>query len=834
VIRFARAWILRPLGHDTLRSLLTVVSVMLGVAVVVAIELAGEAAAGSFRSSLESLTGHADFAITANGGVDEAWAGRLAGIPRNLSFFPVLERQVLVPGTGDVTLVGLDFVPRALEESAAADGESRTGDCELLPSSALARRLRLQPRQSLRLAIGGRPRDFVLGRALDAGEAEFLALDIACTQHALGDYGRVDRIDVTLERGEDPEAAELEMRGLLPESYSVEKAGARREENLRMLRAFRWNLRVLSYISLVVGAFFIYNTISVSVVRRRGEIGILRALGASRALVFSLFLGEAVLLASAGSASGILLGRWLAWAVVRLISETVSVLYLGGGPGPVMLTPGAWLAGMGGGVGLAVLSALAPARQAAFVAPAEAMSRGAHEHKARVEWRRDLAIAAGFALAALLCSFAPALDGRPVAGYAAAFLSIGAAAMASPALVLAVTRAGRRLTLRLFGVEGLLAGRSLAGSLARTSVIVAALATAIAMMASVAVMVGSFRETVAVWLDSQLRADLFIRPASSGGGRFSSLPGDLPGLLAAIPGVESVDRFHALELRFRGTRATLAGADVSLMLRYGRLRFLPGQNRERVLRSLRGAARAILSEPFARKFGVWPGSRIQLPLGGHVVDFEVAGVYYDYSSERGFVIVDRSTLLGYLPGQPVTNIALFLRPGAVADRVRGDVQRAVAGRGIEVIQNAALRRNAIRVFDRTFAVTWALEGIAIAIAMLGAANSLLALALDRRREIGLLRFLGASADQVRRIVLIEAAFLGLFGSLLGLGLGGVLSLLLIYVVNVQSFGWTIQFYPPAALVFGATALVWAVTVLAACYPAHAATRLDPLDAMHAE
>ena len=153
MIRFARAWILRPLGRDTLRSLLTVVSVMLGVAVVVAIELAGEAAAGSFRSSLGSLTGHADFTITANGGVDEAWAGRLAMIPRNLSFFPVLERQVLVPGTGDVTLVGLDFVPRALEESAVADGESRAGDCSLLPSSALARRLRLQPRQSLRLAI---------------------------------------------------------------------------------------------------------------------------------------------------------------------------------------------------------------------------------------------------------------------------------------------------------------------------------------------------------------------------------------------------------------------------------------------------------------------------------------------------------------------------------------------------------------------------------------------------------------------------------------------------------------------------------------------------------
>jgi putative ABC transport system permease protein len=273
---------------------------------------------------------------------------------------------------------------------------------------------------------------------------------------------------------------------------------------------------------------------------------------------------------------------------------------------------------------------------------------------------------------------------------------------------------------------------------------------------------------------------------------------------------------------------------MEIVRRYGRLRFLAGENRDVILSSLPGRDRAVVSEPFALKHGVRAGDRLTVPIGGYTVTLTVAGVYYDYSSSQGYVIVDRSTILKYLPGLPVTNAAVYVAPGADVGRVRQEIQLRTAGYGVAIAENSELRRASIEIFDRTFAITWALEAVAILIAMLGAANSLLALVLDRRRELGLLRFLGASTGQVRGMILTEAAFLGLLASILGLALGMALSLLLIYVVNRQSFGWTIQFHPPGGLLGGAVLLVWLVTVLAGLYPARVASRMNPIEVIQEE
>jgi putative ABC transport system permease protein len=417
----------------------------------------------------------------------------------------------------------------------------------------------------------------------------------------------------------------------------------------------------------------------------------------------------------------------------------------------------------------------------------------------------------------------------------AALLSIAAAALAAPALVLAVERATRRPVRWALGAVGVIAGRSLSASLARTSVLVGALATAIAMMASVGIMVASFRETVVVWLDSQLRADIYVRPAGrSGAGEYPALSPEVEPLVAAVANVEAVDDFHALEFRFRGERATLGAGNLDIVRRYGRLRFLPGQDRDRILRSLPGRDRCIVSEPFANKFGVRAGDRLVVPLGSRDVPLTVAGVYYEYSSSEGYVILDKSILLRELPGQPATNLAVYLRPGASAGAVRDEIQRRAARYQVTVALNASLRRDALTIFDRTFAITWALEAVAILVAMLGAASSLLALVLDRRRELALLRYLGASAGQIRGLILLEAGFLGLLAAILGLALGVALSLLLVFVVNKQSFGWTIQFHPPSQLLASALFAVWCATVLAGLYPARVAARLVPIEVNHEE
>ena len=818
-MRLLRILMLRPLRRDALRTALTVLSVALGVAVVVAIDLAGDAATGSFRSSLATVVGTTDLEIGANGGIDESCMARLVSLPLNARFSPVIEDLATIDGIGNVPLYGVDLLGRS----------------GILMSRPLARRLHLRPNGKLAITLNDTRQTYTIAALADSTDSEFLVLDIAEAQKALNRFGRLDHIDITLAPREEFARAERAIRAVLPPSYSLEKPGTRSDENQRMLRAFRWNLRMLSYISLVVGAFLIYNTIAVSVVRRRAEIGILRALGAGRAAILWMFLTEAVVLGLVGSLAGLALGRVLAEGAVGLIAETVNSLYTSSRPAPVALGVGEALLGLLAGTAVALLSALAPAREAMHVPPTEAMARGAHEHHKRLRWKRDLSWGAVLAALAAAASEAHPLGGQPIGGYASVLLAIGAAGLAAPAVVLAVNRLTRHTVRRLFGVEGMFAGRSLAASLARTSVIVGALATAIAMMASVGILVGSFRETVLVWLDTQLRADLYIRPAGrTGADQFPALSRDLAPIVAAVPGVEAVDVFHALEFRYHGERATLGGGNLDIVRRSGRLRFLPGQDRDAILRSLPGQDRAIVSEPFANKHGIRQGDRIVIPLAERSLPLTVAGVYYEYSSNQGFVILDRGTLLKYLPGQPPTNIAIYLRPGTDPATVQREIQKRTAAYRIVIAPNQALRRNALDIFDRTFAITYALEAVAIVVAMLGAANSLLALVLDRRRELGLLRYLGASAQQIRRMILLEAGFLGLLANLLGLALGWVLSLLLIYVVNKQSFGWTIQFHPPTALLAGAVLAVWCATVLAALYPARVAARLNPVEVIHEE
>ncbi len=825
VWKLLRTLILRPLRRDALRSTLTVVAVALGIAVVIAIDLAGDAAVGSFQSSLTTVVGKTDLEILANGGVDEAWIGRLAALPLNARFAPGVEATVNIAPAGYVTLFGIDVIGEA--ETRPQD---ETAKCAGASPAYVTKRL--ADRLPRRFSIMGHW--FCRQSTIASEGSEFIAADIADVQLALARFGKLDRIDVFLGKGEDLDRVEKAARDVLPPGYQVTRPGTRSAENQKMLGAFRWNLRILSYIALVVGAFLIYNTISISVVRRRPEIGILRALGAGRQMIFAMFLLEAAMFGIAGAFAGILLGRLLAVTMVSTIANTVRSLYTSSSPAPIHLTAMPVLLAFTAGLAVALLSAWGPAREAMQTVPIEAMGRGSRETRVRRKLGRNAAIAATLGILAWVASYPGPVQGRPIFGYVSALLSVAATALLAPALVLSGDRILRAPLRKFLGAAGLLASRGLSASAGRTSVVVAALATAVAMMASVGIMVGSFRETVLAWLGSQLRADLYIRAAGPAvAGEYPPLSAEVPRILRTIDGIEDVDEFTALEFRYEGQRATLGAGNLDVQRRHARLHFQSGDH-DAILQSLAGADRAIVSEPFAEKHHVRVGDRLVLSIGEKRPLVTVMGIYYEYSSEQGYVILDRAMLLRYLPGQLPTNIAVYLRPGANADSVRRIIEDRTAGFPLVVAPNAQLRRDAVAIFDRTFAVTWALEGVAILVAMLGAANALLALVLDRRRELGMLRYLGAATSQIRGMILAEAGLLGLFALLLGSALGLVLSCLLIFVINKQSFGWTIQFHLPAAALGGAMLLIWAVTVLAGLYPARVASRLKPIEVIHEE
>ena len=841
----------RPLFREPARTGLIVLAVALGVAVVLAIDLAGNAATGSFRSSLETLAGDNQLEIAASGGVPEDVVEKVASLPYAVRISPRIEDYAVVADTKkSLPLIGLDFVAQA---GAFVDNSPNASQAEAQESSAKAfehvvdngsiwvgSSLGYKPGDRIQLLINDQVHEFsVRGVYLDAnGNESAIVMDIAAAQHALTRYGRVDRILLKVPPKPSVEEWIARIRPALPVGMEVRPQGAGTNENRRMLAAFRWNLRLLSYISLVVGAFLIYNSISVSVVRRRPDIGIVRALGASRAAILAAFVGEAASFGLAGALIGIPLGRFMASGAVKLMSATVEALYVSSRPGSIELDAASIFLALAIGVGVALLSAYSPAREAALVSPVEAMARGRREYDVRMHKGRDLLLALALGIAAAIASRAPAVSGKPLFGYLATVLLVAASALAIPGVVSAATSATSKIIQSLLGVEAMLASRSLAASLRRTSVLVAALSTAVAMMTAVGIMVGSFRQSVVLWMSNQLPADLYLRPAGSpAADRHPTISPGLADEIAKLPGVVAVERLRAYEIRYQGMPATLASADLNVLdvIRwYPHSEFLSGRPQQRVLPELRHSNAVVVSEPFSYKHHLKAGEFITLSLGETQAVFHIADVYYDYSSERGSILMDRNTMLRYLPDPAPSNLAIYLSPGSNPEAVRAEIEKATAGHRVLVFSNRDLRTEAVRIFDRTFAITYALEAVAVVVAVMGIAGALLALVIDRRRELGLLRFLGAASGQIRKLILVEAGLLGLLANLVGLLLGFALSLILIFVINKQSFGWTIRFHWPAAILLGAITVVYAATVLAGLYPAQMAMRLNPLEVIHEE
>ena len=831
----------RPLLRDPARTGVTTLAVALGIAVIVAIDLAGEASAGSFRSSLETLQGRASYEIRQVGGVPEALFGELSRIPEPLRFSARIEGFALLAATRErVPVFGVDLLGEASLGDWHGFPAASLADLEGAPAIWVSEAVGADTGDTLELTVNDRAQTFAVKGVLggsgsqDASLGSMVLMDLALAQRVFDRAGRLDRIYVYVPEGDAQDwAAVIEER--LPSSVELVPAGVRSRQNRRMLGAFRWNLRILSYIALIVGAFLIYNTVAVSVVRRRPQIGIARAVGASRQAVRWAFLAEGCFFGVAGAALGLPLGRLLAAGAVESIGSTVQSLYVSSAPAEVALGPWTAVTAACAGIVVAIGSAWWPAREAALVPPTEAMAKARPEYEA-AEKRGKLTVRA-FACAGLsagLCAL-PAWDRIPLAGYLAALGFVASAAMLVPAVSVASLRLLGRALSPLMGVAAQLGSRTLSAALGRTSVMVAALATATAMMVSVGIMVGSFRKTVDLWMANQLRADLYVRAeGESTPDAAPTIGGEVADRIESLPSVEDVDRFRSYPISFGGLPATLALGEVRVHGSRSGLRFLDGLKAEDVLDRLASGNSLIVSEPFSEKHRLDAGDTIELPLGEGRARFDVAGVYYDYSGEQGYLIGDRSVLLGYLPDPRLSSVAVYLHPAADPEAARDEIVRAVAGSKVQVVRNRQLRERAIAVFDRTFAITYALEAIAVAVAILGMAGALFTLVIDRRSELSVMRALGASRSQVQRIVWVQAGMLGLVSNLVGLLLGGALSLVLIKVINKQSFGWTIQFHWPVAFLVGALGIIYAASLAAGLYPARAAAAWDPSEGLHEE
>ena len=703
---------------------------------------------------------------------------------------------------------------------------------------ARARGLTLGAR--LPLIIGDRRREFVVrGLLLDEGPARalqgnFALMDIAAAQLAFNRLGTVDRVDVKLKRGLRLEDAEEEIKRKLPANLIVTRPESGYREVEKMIAAFHFNLSALGSIALLVGLFLIYNTVSISVITRREEIGALRAVGASRKLILALFLGEAVLLSIIGTIAGLGLGRLMAGAAVRATAATVETFYIASAATQIVDTSALGVAeilmAFSIALALAVVAASVPALEASRVRPVEAM-RGATRMAHSVKPPRKY-LAVSVALLALACALSRLgpVAGLPIFGFAAAGALMFAGAFLTPAALWLACALGERTiarVLRLLRVEAKLASANLRGAIPRVSISVAALAVALAMMVAVSIMIGSFRTTVSYWVDESLVADIYARPmmrtATSYEGEIAD---EVVATLEADPSVEAVYPFRAQQVSFGDNLITIGAGDFATFLKHGRLLFKAPANALERMREAIGRDAVSVNESFALRFNKDVGDSIELPTAYGSKPFEIATIYYDYSTSRGWVVMDQSTYARHFIASRPSSLSIYLKPGEDAEAARERFSRSAGIRYPTFFTtNSSLRREVMRIFDSTFAITRALELIAITVAGLGVISTLIALILERRREIAVLGFLGATRAQIRRMIVIEALMIGSVGQAIGIAVGAMLSLVIIYVINVQSFGWTIQFHFPAGFVIESSLLILAASGIAALYPASRAVKI---------
>ena len=859
-----RQFILRHFAKEWVRAVVAVLGIALGVAVVVSVQMANAGSLRGFETAIETLSGKAALEIVGAGlGLEETRLRGLEWLAEHGQVSPVLEGeaafQTSASGSESLRVLGIDILSdrsfrdyRLLEFERQQREPSTREFLDLLidPASIIltekfAQRFGFATGSQIRLTLGDRPQNFVIrgllrnegpARAMDGN---LVLMDIAAAQLALNRLGWIDRLELLPDGGTSLETLREEIQRRLPAGLQAQRPARRGEQIEKMLQAFHFNLTALSYIALLVGLFLIYNTISVSVIARREEIGILRALGVSRGTVVGLFLAEAAVVAVAGILAGLPMARLMALGALRLTATTVKTLYVATAAQAPPLDSGHWLLAFGTALPLALLAAAMPALEASRVPPVAAI-RSAGRLGTTSSFRLGalwLPLCL-FALAGILAGLKP-VGSLPVFGYVAALAIVLGAAFLCPSALHAARWIGEKTIARLWhrfpnaAVEWRLAMANLASSIPRISISVAALTVSLSMLAAIAVMIGSFRETVIYWVEQTLRADLYLRPATrSNVSVEATVSPEVEEAVRRHPQVADVDRFRNFTLPYGEGLVTLGAGDFNVLIEHGKLLIKEPSGQVEALREAIDQDAVVVSESFSLKHSVHASDRVTLSMPGGARDFRVVAVYYDYSNDRGVIVMDQKTLAKHFGPMAPTSLTIYLRPGASADTVRAEILKTLESRyRVFIYTNRALRAEVLRIFDSTFAITYALELIAIFVAILGIASALLTLILERARELAILRMVGADQGQVRRMVVAEALVLGGVSQTIGLGVGLVLSLVLIYVINVQSFGWTIQFHLPIGFLLQSSLLVLVAAGLAGLYPARRAARMQAVEAL---
>ena len=840
-----------------LRTVLTTAGIVLGVAVFVGMHTANESVLYAFNQTVDRIAGKTELEVTAGEtGFNENVLDTVQAARSIKVAVPVIEAVVdsRITGQGSLLIVGVDMTgDRSLRDYDLESGDAEVIDDPLVflaqPDSIMltkefADRNHIVAGSHLMLGTALGPREFTVRGIMkpsgfsSAFGGNLAIMDVYAAQKMFGRGRTFDRIDLAVADGHTIADAERELGAILGPGFEVAPPSNRGRQFESMTSAYAVMVNISSLFALFIGMFIIYNSFAIAVTERRSEIGILRALGATRAQIRALFLVESAVTGVVGSIGGLGFGVLIAHGIAASIGQLIGDVY-GVAQHAEDVAAAPWLLGAALVIGIAtsVIAAAIPARQAARVDPVQALQKGKYQVLSAGENRLRARVAAVLGALSIACLMMPdrfGLSTSRVVFYLGFLSAMIVALLLGPMMSLAVARALRPALKWLRPVEGALAADSLIQAPRRTSASVAALMLSLALVVGFAGMARASYDSIIDWMQTALNPDLFVTPSEDVVIRTLRFPPEMQRELAAIPGVARVQAVRNARVVFENAPVMVVATDVKSLSETAPRTPVSGNAGE--MYALTASGRGLMvSDNLAQLKGLKLGDILDIPAPIGVIHLPIAGIVIDFSDQQGTILMDRSVFEHYWQDDSVNAFRLYLTPGARPPEVSHRILERYAGtRQVFVMTNQELKAYILRVTDQWFGLASVQIAVAVLVAILGIVNTLTVSITDRRRELGVLQAVGGLRGQIRRTVWMEAFTIGLIGLALGFALGAVNLYYILKVVQRDVAGLRLAYVYPVTTVVELIPIILAAAFIAAIWPAESVVRGSLVEALEYE
>jgi putative ABC transport system permease protein len=834
-----------------LRTALTTAGIVLGVAVFVGMHTANQSVLFAFSRTVDRIAGKTELQVSAGEtGFDEEVLEKVQAASTVRVAVPVIEAVVdpNLKGQGNLLVLGIDMTgDRSLRDYDLESGDDAVIDDPLIflaqPDSIMiakefAEKNRLTIGAHLTLGTVEGEKAFTVRGVMKASGltsafgGNLAIMDIYAAQKMFGRGRKFDRIDLGVKPGRTLAEAEQELGAVLGPGFQIEPPSGRGQQFEAMLAAYSMMVSISSLFALFIGMFIIYNAFAIAVTQRRSEIGILRALGATRGQIRWLFLGESAVTGLIGSLGGLVFGVLIARGIAASIGTLIADVYgVAQHADELSTNPRLLVLALLIGIGTSIVAAAIPARNAARVDPVQALQKGKYQVLSAGESRFRAVAGAVLGALSLVCL---SIGGSRPIFYTGYVLAIAVALLVSPLLSLAMAKAIRPILKWLRPVEGALAADSLIQSPRRTSASVAALMLSLALVVAFAGMARASYTSIIDWMETALNPELFILPSQSIVARTIRFPPSMAPEVAAIPGVARVQMVRDARIVFRKTPVMVVAVEVNSIAETARREPVAGDAQTMYKRTAAGEG-LMVSDNLAQLQHLTLGEMLEVPAPNGLIRLPIVGIVVDYSDQQGTILMDRTLFLKYWNDDSVNVFRIYLTPGAKVPDVRQRILEKYAGqRQVFVLTNGELKSYILKITDQWFGLTSVQIAVAVLVAILGIVNTLTVSITDRRRELGVLQAVGGLHGQIRRTIWLEALSIGMLGLTLGFALGAVNLYYILQIVHNDIAGMRLDYAFPVSTVLALVPTILAAAFVAAIWPAESAVHGSLVEALEYE